>query len=97
MKDYVSRLFAGSTTAVSGVLYWLMFYMAKYPDIQRKVYQEIDTVLGMYNGMRIYRIQFSVPVEQSTRSALVYIGFRIYRINFAVRRDLLYPSSTVLS
>ena len=44
---------------------------------------------------RLYRIKFSVPIVQNNRNFFVYIGFRIHRMNFAVRKNPIYPSSTV--
>ena len=41
-----------------------------------------------HSKFKIFRIS-------TFRNFLVYIGFRIYRMNFAVRRDPIYPSSTV--
>uniref|UniRef100_A0AAZ3QRJ5 Uncharacterized protein n=1 Tax=Oncorhynchus tshawytscha TaxID=74940 RepID=A0AAZ3QRJ5_ONCTS len=42
----VVDLFGAGTETTSNTLLWAMLYMAKYPDIQKKVQAEIDEVIG---------------------------------------------------
>ncbi|KAM8804864.1 cytochrome P450 2J2-like [Eudromia elegans] len=46
MVQSVFDLFLGGTETTATTLRWALLYMVAYPDIQEKVQQELDTVLG---------------------------------------------------
>ncbi len=39
---------AGGTETTRHTMYWLLKYMAMYPEVQVKVHKEIDDVLGRF-------------------------------------------------
>ncbi len=39
---------AGGTETTRHTMYWLLKYMAMYPEVQAKVHKEIDDVLGRF-------------------------------------------------
>ena len=44
-KELISQCSAGTDTTRT-TLYWLVEYMAMYPEIQKKMQDEIDSVMG---------------------------------------------------
>ncbi|XP_015906093.1 cytochrome P450 2J4 [Parasteatoda tepidariorum] len=60
LRGNLQALFLGGSDTTSLSLSWLLLCMAKYRDIQQKVHQELDTVLGR-DGKIQYSERFKVP------------------------------------
>ena len=42
------QLYIAGTDTTSSNLYWAILYVAKYPEIQQKIYEEISEHIGEY-------------------------------------------------
>ena len=42
----VLDMFLAGTDTVTLTIQWILLFMIKYPDVQKKVHQEIDDILG---------------------------------------------------
>ena len=42
----VADMFIASTETMTNMLRWVIFFMAKYPDVAKRAQEEIDEVVG---------------------------------------------------
>ena len=45
LSGIIADLFSAGSETTSSTIRWILFYMAKYPEVQAKVQQEIDSVV----------------------------------------------------
>ncbi|KAJ3858471.1 cytochrome P450 [Lentinula novae-zelandiae] len=60
-----ATLYTASTETTAGVLSWFMLAMILYPDIQKKIQQELDTVVGQ-GRLPTFADQAHLPYLQAT-------------------------------
>ena len=46
LYQIISDLFAAGSDTVTNMLRWVVFYMAKYPEMARRAQKDIDEVVG---------------------------------------------------
>ena len=62
----MTDLFCAGTETVKYSLMWMMMYMAKYSDIQRKIQQEIESVLAGEERMIGWSDLSRLPYTEAT-------------------------------
>lgn len=62
----MTDLFCAGTETMKYSLLWTMLYMAKYPDIQRIVQQEIDDVYPIEDHLPNYDDLGKLPFTEAT-------------------------------
>jgi len=82
LRQYLKDLFSAGTETSTSTIRWMLMYLIKFPDIQEKIHQEIDTVLGRHQTPRLttqlpyvsaviqetYRIKTMVPLGLPRRT-----------------------------
>ena len=46
MEDLVSDLYAAVTETTTSTIRWILFYLIRHPEIQKKVHREIEQEVG---------------------------------------------------
>ena len=46
LESFIVDLFTAGTETTFSTLRWALLYMAAYPDVQRKVHEKLDSVIG---------------------------------------------------
>jgi len=74
VRDEVMTIFIAGHETTSNALTWTFYLLSQYPDIEKKLHDEIDTVLGTIdeNGNKVSRIPTSddIPKLQYTEKVL---------------------------
>ncbi|XP_070801984.1 cytochrome P450 2J2-like [Pituophis catenifer annectens] len=78
MAHCIMEFFVAGTEITGSFLQWALFLMVTYPDIQDKVYKEMETVLGSSDSI-CYEDRWKLPYTQAVlheilRSKYVLIG-----------------------
>ena len=53
MEVLVSDLNAAGTETTTSTIRWILFYLIRHPEIQKKVHREIERVVGKFHAKKI--------------------------------------------
>ncbi len=66
-------LFVAGAATTSTILYWAMFFMVKYPEIQKKIQDEVDLVTGR-SRMPTYWDRYNTPYTEAVMHEILRMG-----------------------
>jgi cytochrome P450 len=90
-------LFSAGTETSSTTLLWALLYIAKFPDIQKKLQDEVDSVIGRekppgrMDKKKYVLIDISFRLNYETkqnRMILIYMYMLIFKIVYRIWRLL---------